>query len=630
MSTTRVKDATFVQQHIEKMVLGVGVLIFLLTVLLYVVGKPFSYEVGNNEYENASDAIAVLQGTRRQIEVGLNDPNPVPLRVPPAFAADFRDMLVQPVNPQDSVQRLADGGLTSNAVDPPPVDPPRYVSVTPPMPEKIEYVFGEDVLDAEFNPDVVNAYKELMGLDRRPLDFSMFIAAADFNAYEWAKRLRETKGGEDEIAIPQGISSQRFGIAGVALLRQTWDEKKGGWGDERIVPALPGQVRLLPSDKAPSEPNEAVQTVLNLRESQPEIARPELPWLTGFVQAVAPGDDDLRFGDELEAINGALGEGDLGPTEKKIKQLEARIAQIEARRAERQERQGDRPPSEGNDGREDPESRQIAKIQRDIERLRPRAEEEKADRERLAELAKKRAEERQKREEERKKRAAASRQPDDFAIEQEKLEVAEGATIRVWAADPTMRPGKTYRYKLLVSVINPLYAVPRLAKDQLAENQSRAAILPSQAEIDKAPWITQVTVEPESRFFFTSGSEDSAKVEVFRRVNGELRKGTFEAAPGDTIGDVVTKRAKSDFEQDEKIDLRVGSLLVDIEERRNLEGKSVYVMIYMDEDGNLYERSQIEDYNSPARKTKEREMKEGSDMPLRADGGDSDGFNDGF
>ena len=179
-----------------------------------------------------------------------------------------------------------------------------------------------------------------------------------------------------------------------------------------------------------------------------------------------------------------------------------------------------------------------------------------------------------------------------------------------------MQPGKTYRYKLLVAAINPLYAVPRLAPDQLEENEHRAALLPTEAEIDAMPWIGPIKVEPESRFFFTAGRNNGAKLEIYRRVGGELRVQDFDAAPGDSIGSIL--EVENEFGPPEKFDMSVDAIVVDVETRRDVfSGRTVYNLIYMDSEGNIHERIDDSDKSSPIRKDYREEIENGPEQALR-------------
>ena len=60
MSNSHVKDASFLQQHIEKLILAAGLLILAAAVFLFVIGNPFAIKVNNQTYDNPKDAVDVL------------------------------------------------------------------------------------------------------------------------------------------------------------------------------------------------------------------------------------------------------------------------------------------------------------------------------------------------------------------------------------------------------------------------------------------------------------------------------------------------------------------------------------------------------------------------------------------
>lgn len=676
MSTTRVKDAGFLQQHIEKLILGVGVLVLLLALVLFMVGNPFKIVVAGTEYDDADGAVGVLSSSDKQLETGLSAKDPLggPI-APPQFLDDYQAMIDQPVISGNTVPRLAQAGLTYKALTPDIPEPPRYAMVYPPVPKDVEYAFGTDVLDTEFRPEIVQAFFDLWGEQREPADFSMIIVAAKFDNWEWSQRLRgesETAPTGNGIKIPIGIWAKRFGIAGVALLREEWDEASQIWTNRQYVSALPDQKRVLPMDEVPTNPLESMAYVERMREIQPEIANPELPYLINYVQAVAPGGDELLEGAEgFDEFGNPLDEENLGPAERRVKEWQDKIQALEERRRIRDERlQGrpdrqdrprrpGRPPREFDDfgdgggdfdrprdrdrgERRDPIQSQIEDLQARIESLQEKASRERDDRMRRSELRRAQLEEERRRREERLAREGGGL-GGEFGIGQavEGVQLQEGQTVRVWAADPTMKPGKTYRYKIVVATINPLYAVPRLPSDQLTENQGRAAILPTEKEIEEMEWIGPVTVEPRARIFFTSGT-NRAKVDIYRRYEGVLYKEDFDVSPGDPIGGVVTIKSKDEFIDPVTVDFNVDSILVDIERRRDLNNNNSYTMIYMDAEGNLYERSQTKDKSHPDKRDLDSEIKEGSAWPLRPDpdadriddfgGGEFGGFGgfDGF
>lgn len=642
MASKRVKDAGFLQLHIEKVLLAGGAIVFVLAAVLFLLGNPFALVVNNQAYPKAQDAVDLLVRNDDLIERGLGNQKPFDELPPiPNYQLTYEQERDQPITSGSFARRYTAGGLTPNTLDPDEPVPPRYATATPPVPTKVIYKFGTDVLDTGFEPNVVKAYFDLWGGPRDPADFSMFIAAGEFDIWEWAKRLQADPSDSSLSKIPSGIWSSRFGVAAVALLREEWDPAKNDWVDRQIVKPLPGQARVMPTDEAPSEPLRAFENITLLRGAQEQIARPELPWLDNFQQAMAPGGDTLGEGGEgFNEFGLALEEGNLGPAEIKIKELEEKIQQLEERKQEREDRrrpagpargpgpgdlEGDR-PTRGGGEREDPAvrsiNRNIERLNEQIQRLQPKAEAEQRKREELIR-------ERERRASERAGRESALRPGFDNELggvgAEGGVQLQENQTVRVWAADPTMQPGKTYRYKLIVAAINPLYAVPRLEPDQLDENKSRASLMPSEKEIQDMEWIGPITVEPESRFFFARGSAEQARVDVFRRISGVLEKKSFDVTPGDPIGGVVTIKGEDEFDEERTVDLSVDAILIDIERRRSLTGGNLFTMIYMDSQGNLFEKSQTSANENSVLSALEDEIEDGPEWALRPKGTESGG-----
>jgi len=640
MSTPRIKDASFIQLHIEKLILAFGVLVFAIGVFLFVIGNPFAVELNNQTYDDPAEAVEVLKRKDAALEAGLADSDPLPVINIPDFRQDFLAMLQERIDSEMRLASLSNPGLTLQAVYPDIPEPSRYAMVYPPVPKDITHVTGNDVLDKEFDPVATKKFFDMWGKDiEEPGDFTMFIAAGEFDVYEWVERLQADVEEEDAIKIPTGIWAQRFGIAGVVLLRETWDPEEGRWVDRQFVEPLPNQYRMLPESEAPVDTDAALREIALLREGQIELAQPELPWLKGFVQAVAPGGE--RAGEGVDGYLQALDDENLGKAEKEILKLEEKIRQIEERREERRESRTPRQPAgrpgefdapspSGDPDRPDPSQRQIDRLRERIERLRPQAQKEEENRKKLAEERRRREEERARREALRSERdrGVFGRGEDPLAeAGVAGMDLKEGSTLRVWAADPSMKPGKTYRYKLLVSVINPLYAVPRLAPDQLEKNQDRAAILPTEDEIEAMPWIGPIKVEPEYRFFFTSARENAASVDIYRRYDGQLVYQDFDGSPGDSIGSIV--EVEGEFGNVQEVDMRIGAVIVDVERSRDsLSGGFINRLVYMDDDGTIHERIESLDKSSPARKELSEEYKDGAEKLLRPAEGERPGGRD--
>ncbi|MFK7788781.1 MAG: hypothetical protein AB8C95_04705 [Phycisphaeraceae bacterium] len=62
----------------------------------------------------------------------------------------------------------------------------------------------------------------------------------------------------------------------------------------------------------------------------------------------------------------------------------------------------------------------------------------------------------------------------------------------------------------------------------------------------------------------------------------------------------------------------VGAVLVDIDRHRDpLSSGFVNTLVYMDADGNIYERTELLDKSSPDRKDLREEYEDGAEKPLR-------------
>lgn len=134
------------------------------------------------------------------------------------------------------------------------------------------------------------------------------------------------------------------------------------------------------------------------------------------------------------------------------------------------------------------------------------------------------------------------------------IEIPEGYTIPrgtfipgeltenviVWVHDDTVRPGKTYRYKMKYSIRNPFWQQTQLVKDP--ELAKRFAIYSKESE-----WSDDVEVAPTLRFFVATGitqNATSARFDIYRWQKGKWHQKTFTVEPGDMIG---SKDTATDF-----------------------------------------------------------------------------------
>jgi hypothetical protein len=174
--------------------------------------------------------------------------------------------------------------------------------------------------------------------------------------------------------------------------------------------------------------------------------------------------------------------------------------------------------------------------------------------------------------------------------------------IKVWAHDLTVQPGRTYRYRVVVYVLNPLFRQSRVAVEQRAENEHKIAIGPSEEELAAAPWTDPVQVDPEYHFFLIGGNAASqeASIEAWRLYNGTWRKLEFGGLePGDLIGGSGTVTDEKTGQM--KLDMEIGALVVDVTPVSGSRGGAIQ-MYYLDPElGRLAARNSELDRDSELR-----------------------------
>lgn len=120
--------------------------------------------------------------------------------------------------------------------------------------------------------------------------------------------------------------------------------------------------------------------------------------------------------------------------------------------------------------------------------------------------------------------------------------------IDIWAHDLSITPGKTYRYRMIVEVYNPLFGrKPALiaAQQPLAEQFTMSS--------QPSDWSEATTAQPPLRLFVTGANPANsssmgmitgmATAEVFRFHNGRWWFQRFPVTPGDRVGDSKADRS---------------------------------------------------------------------------------------
>jgi len=187
---------------------------------------------------------------------------------------------------------------------------------------------------------------------------------------------------------------------------------------------------------------------------------------------------------------------------------------------------------------------------------------------------------------------------DSLFDDEDQDESAKPRPVQVWAYDLTVEPNKTYRYRIAVSVINPLFQRTQIDPELQKKYFHRLAI-----NSDYSQWSQPVSIQPKHYFFVVSGggASQSVNVEIWRVFDGQWVMEDFQVKAGDSIGGKID-RVWGD--QTVPIDMAIGSVAVDVIGSGAAQDvhKSIQ-LVYLDLESNtLHSRFVSDDRNSPVRR----------------------------
>lgn len=511
------------EQHAEKIVVGVMVLIFVAVVAAQFLLHPNRVKVGNNKVAPEA-AYQQVEQEARALDAKLKA-TPREEDLPKAgvvdLAAQFEQALRSPVVPAPSAgaaPRLAGNWPRTEIVVGKVEDLEGARIATPAVPAPtgaVAYAFSNAIDPMEVV--AVPALAAFLQSKQQPHDQAAASVEARFDGTSLVKAFEADPDGEAGPLRPMPASWWRglVEIIGVTLEREELGPT-GQWTGLTTVPAPPGRagpMATLEQDVARTRDMEIL--VQNAQRDAAQVRRP------AYYHAVA--------GPEWMPPIDAIARDQKGGTRAAIERALKKRAGLEADRQRVASQLGGgglQPPrpGQGNRGGRNPEppprDREQSGAQRRLDRLDEQIAEVTAELASLGHSDDPNA----------RPQAGQSQGPD--------LPVLQDSAVRVWAHDVTAVPGKTYRYRVRVALNNPVFGRgPALHHEQRTLADARVLLS------EPSAWTAPVQAEPTEAYFITSASEGGegllggtqAAAELYKRYYGFWRRGTVSLQPGDRL-----------------------------------------------------------------------------------------------
>lgn len=514
----KLKGVNTIEQHIEKIVLGVVFLVLLGVVAMQFVTTP-------NHIEDAGRTIApaqvytALESQANQLQSQITDLNPALPQVKPvdlverynnAFASAGADRLALSSPLGRGVDIAEATGTDVRQVqgnESGPVQALQVPQTTTPV------VASQWATLDPYAVELVPEYADFIPA-QQPYDFPSISIEANFSGTELQSVLTGADGGN---AIPPRFWSAT-GIAVLGFEVQRQRRLPGGeWGDAEPISTPPHTP--IPTHAVDSEDGlqELITVIGNAARSIDEVARPAFPPTIAGPEWTPPS-ERVSTGESSEAD--------------RIRRLQR---QLERARADLERLTGTprttQPPARGPGRRpgtriDDPQTTTTDRNQQRIERTRERIEQLE---EELRDLGV----------EEDTSSIRVRTSANDFRS------VLEEELIELWAHDLGVEPGATYRYRTRVVVNNPLF---RKGGELDPDDPDQQAL--TRDPFAYAQWSdwSEPVVAGAREYFFVSAADlgdvrgtapARASIELYQMYYGHYRKSTLNVSPGDMLSTSV-------------------------------------------------------------------------------------------
>lgn len=601
----RLKNLNLFEKYIEKAVLGLAVVYALAVLWFFVIGSPHAVELQALHKELPPSQIedAILTEANDLDRRISSRESPFKLLQVPPYTDEFRGRLSRPLIPVDSLATFF--GLPGLNIKHIKINKQDYYVPPRPIPSDLIWDTGFGVLAEPQDPTLVPQFEKLIG-DQKPRDFRWVSISAQFNMKQWREELA-ARPPKDYKQIPKTWWRDRLIITDVQLERQVQDPNTGKWGEPQVLPPVPGTDRFdflnntkfsFRSERTNWAPPEADKALAISRIEQKRLPRPLFPELSEGLWLPPDANSQtmpLQLADQVHAKVKQIKE-----VQKQIKEMKQRIADGTAPVASK------RPPGALNNPNGAPAAPAIdlpsLENRRDtlrdelyvllgiIEPVEPKNDT----------IINTRS-------------GPFGSKPLTIAQTQENDEFATPDTVRIWQHDISVKDGQSIRYRVKVSVLNPLFFRSQLPKGQDGKPGQYDEYHDKLTLSSKySSWTEPVQVLSEHHFFLIAASKATrtATVEVYCIFNGQWQRREFDVKPGDPIGQIVQ------FQHDGQpinVNMNVGGVVVDVDydaPSAESPNKRTTRLIYYDGRTNtLQTRTLEQDQNDPKRLELKKKLK---------------------
>jgi hypothetical protein len=520
----KLKGVNPIEQHIEKIVLAVVLILLLAVLSMQFVLRPNDIEVSSTRSVSPDQVYTVLESQANQLESQLSDQNPeLPELQPVDLVVRYNEAFENSSGGSIQLSSALGTGVdiadtTGASIDiPVATDGPVAALMVPKTSTPLAASLWS-TLDP-YAVEQVPEYGQFIPA-AQPYDFPSISIEANFSGKDLEASLLGKNGSNG--AIPRRFwSATGLAILGFEAERQQLMED-GTWGSsEPIVtpPHTPKPIGALGADAGLLELTALVTTANGVVD---EVARPMFPPTISGAEWIPPS-ERVATGNDSESDQ--------------IKRIQRRLdrAKGELERLTNAPT-GNRDPGPGGGGKtsrtRDPQpsgptstnrSQQdrIKKLREDIKEYEKELEDLGVDLD-----------------DNRSSRQARTSKTDMGSILEEE-------SVELWAHDLGVEPGATYRYRTRVVVNNPLF---RKGGELDPDDANQQALTTNPfARGDWSSWSESVVAGAEEYFFVTGAESQTgfatggtkATIELYKMFYGHYRKSTLSVTPGDELATTV-------------------------------------------------------------------------------------------